>query len=175
MNGGGESSGGIVPTKRSSEGQGGPQEIAEGRPPTKKNAERLNSNRTPSRGNEPSGLDRVRQAAKEDKGLRFTALLHPVNIDLLRSSYQSLKKQAAAGVDGVTWEEYGEGLEDRLIDLDGRIHRGAYRAKPSRRVWIPKPDGRQRPLGNAALEDKTRPAGGRDGAQPDLGRGLSGL
>jgi group II intron reverse transcriptase/maturase len=96
----------------------------------------------------------VRQAAKEDKGLRFTALLHHVNIDLLRSSYQSLKKQAAAGVDGVTWEEYGEGLEDRLNDLHGRIHRGAYRAKPSRRVWIPKPDGRQRPLGIAALEDK---------------------
>jgi len=96
----------------------------------------------------------VRQAAKEDKGLRFTALLHHVNIELLRSSYQSLKKQAAAGVDGVTWEEYGEGLEDRLNDLHGRIHRGAYRAKPSRRVWIPKPDGRQRPLGIAALEDK---------------------
>ena len=96
----------------------------------------------------------MRQAAKEDKGLRFTALLHHVNIDLLRSSYQSLKKQAAAGVDGVTWEEYGEGLEDRLNDLHGRIHRGAYRAKPSRRVWIPKPDGRQRPLGIAALEDK---------------------
>jgi len=154
MNGGGESYSGIVPAKRSNEGQGGPQEIAEGRPPTKKNADQLNSNRTPSRGNEPSGLDRVRQAAKEDKGLRFTALLHHGNIDLLRGSYQSLQKQAAAGVDGVTWEEYGEGLEDRLTDLHGRIHRGAYRAKPSRRVWIPKPDGRQRPLGIAALEDK---------------------
>jgi group II intron reverse transcriptase/maturase len=143
-----------VPAKRSNEGQGGPQEIVEGRPLTKKNMEQLNSYRTPSRGSEPSGLDRVRQAAKKDKGLRFTALLHHVNVDLLGSSYQSLKKKAAAGVDGVTWKEYGEGLEDRLIDLHGRIHRGAYRAKPSRRAWIPKTDGRQRPLGIAALEDK---------------------
>jgi hypothetical protein len=155
MNGSGESYGGIVPTNRSNEGQGGPKEIVEGRPPTKKNTEQLNSSRTPSRSSEPSGLDRVRQAAREDQGLRFTALLHHVNVDLLRSSYQSLKKQAAAGVDGVTWEEYGEGLEDRLNDLHGRIHRGAYRAKPSRRVWIPKTDGRQRPLGIAALEDKS--------------------
>jgi group II intron reverse transcriptase/maturase len=154
MNGSGESYSGVVPAKRSNEGQGGPQEIVEGRPLTKKNMQQPNSNRTPSRGNEPSGLERVRQAAKQDKGLRFTALLHHVNLDLLRSSYQSLRKQAAAGVDGVTWEEYGEGLEDRLADLHGRIHRGAYRAKPSRRVWIPKADGRQRPLGIAALEDK---------------------
>ena len=88
-----------TPAKRSNEGQGGPQETVEGRPLTKKNAEQPNSNRTPSRSNEPSGLDRVRQAAKEDKGLRFTALLHHVNVDLLRSSYQSLKKQAAAGVE----------------------------------------------------------------------------
>jgi len=154
MNGSGESYSGVVPTKRSNEGLGGPQEIVEGRPLTKKNTEEPNSNRTRSRGNEPSGLDRVRQAAKEDKGLRFTALLHHVNVDLLRSSYHSLKKEAAAGVDGVTWGEYGEGLEDRLKDLHGRIHRGAYRAKPSRRVWIPKADGRQRPLGIAALEDK---------------------
>ena len=154
MNGSGESYSGIVPAKRSNEGQGGLQEIVEGRPLTKKNTDEPNSNRTQSRENEPSGLDRVRQAAKEDKGLRFTALLHHVNVGLLRSSYQSLKQEAAAGVDGVTWEEYGDGLEDRLKDLHGRIHRGAYRAKPSRRVWIPKTDGRQRPLGIAALEDK---------------------
>jgi group II intron reverse transcriptase/maturase len=77
-----------------------------------------------------------------------------VTVDLLRDSYHSLKKQAAPGVDGVTWEEYGQTLEARLSDLHGRIHRGAYRAKPSRRVWIPKGDGRQRPLGIVALEDK---------------------
>lgn len=154
MHGDGESYSGIVPAKQPNEGLGRPQEAVEGRPLTKENMEELNSCRTPSRENEPNGLDRVRQAAKEDKGLRFTALLHHVSVDLLRSSYLSLKKRAAAGVDGVTWEEYGEDLEERLRDLDGRIHRGAYHAKPSRRVWIPKADGRQRPLGIAALEDK---------------------
>jgi len=96
----------------------------------------------------------VREAAGKDGKLKFTALLHHVSIDLLRGSYNSLKKQAAPGVDGMTWEEYGRDLEVRLADLHGRIHRGAYRAQPSRRVWIPKADGRQRPLGIAALEDK---------------------
>jgi retron-type reverse transcriptase len=96
----------------------------------------------------------VREAAKQDGKLKFTALLHHVNIDLLRASYHRVKKQAAPGVDGMTWEEYGRDLEERLADLHGRIHRGAYRAQPSRRVWIPKADGRQRPLGIAALEDK---------------------
>jgi group II intron reverse transcriptase/maturase len=86
--------------------------------------------------------------------MRFTALLHHVNIELLRRSYLDLKREAAAGVDGVTWQEYGEGLEGQLVDLHGRIHRGAYHAKPSRRVWIEKEDGRKRPLGIAALEDK---------------------
>ena len=154
MNGGGESYSGIVPAKRSNEGRGGPKEIVEGRPLTKENAEEPNSHRTQSRESEPNGLDRVRQAARQDKEVRFTALLHHVNIDLLRSSYYSLKRRAAAGVDGMTWQEYGEGLEERLADLHGRIHSGGYRAKPSRRVWIPKTDGRQRPLGIAALEDK---------------------
>jgi RNA-directed DNA polymerase len=150
----GESHSGIVPTKRSNEGRGGPKEIVEGRPLTKENAEEPNPYRTPSRESGPSGLDRVRQAAKEDPKMRFTALLHHVDIDLLRSSYYSLKRRAAAGVDGVRWQEYEDGLEERLVDLHGRIHRGAYHAKPSRRVWIPKADGRQRPLGIAALEDK---------------------
>ena len=149
-----ESYSGIVPVKRSNESQGGPKEIVEGRPLTKENTEESNPNRTQSRASGPSGLDRVRQAAKADKKVRFTTLLHHVNIDLLRSSYYGLKKQAAAGVDGVTWQEYGDGLEERITDLHGRIHREAYQAKPSRRVWIPKPDGRQRPLGIAALEDK---------------------
>ena len=103
MHGGGESYSGIVPAKQSNEGQGGPEEIVEGRPLTKENTEEPNPYRTPSRESGPSGLDRVREAAKGDRKLRFTALLHHVNIDLLRSSYHSLKKQAAAGVDGVTW------------------------------------------------------------------------
>jgi len=150
----GESHNGIVPTKRSNESRGGPKEIVEGRPLTKENAGEPNPNRTPSRESGPSGLDRVRQAAKGDEKMRFTALLHHVDIDLLRSCYYNLKRGAAAGVDGVTWQEYGDGLEERLADLHGRIHRGAYHAKPSRRVWIDKTDGRKRPLGIAALEDK---------------------
>jgi RNA-directed DNA polymerase len=154
MHGGGESYSGIVPAKRSNEGQGGPKEIVEGRSLTKENTEKPNPCRTQSREGGSSGLDRVREAAKGDKQLRFTALLHHVNIELLRRSYYGLKRQAAAGVDEMTWQEYGDGLEERLAHLHGRIHRGAYQAKPSRRVWIPKADGRQRPLGIAALEDK---------------------
>ena len=100
------------------------------------------------------GLHGVREAARRDKGLRFTALLHHVNEGLLRDSFYLLKKDAAPGVDRVTWGAYEQGLEGRIADLHGRVHRGAYRAQPSRRVYIPKPDGRQRPLGIAALEDK---------------------
>jgi group II intron reverse transcriptase/maturase len=100
------------------------------------------------------GLNGVRKAAKERKQERFTALLHHITVDLLRDSFFALKRKAAPGVDGVTWQEYETGLEDRLFDLHSRVHRGAYRAQPSRRVYIPKPDGRQRPLGIAALEDK---------------------
>ena len=150
----GESYSGIVPAKRSNESLGRLKETVEGRLLTKKNTDQSNSGRTPSREDELSGLERVRRAAKEDKDLQFTALLHHVTVDLLRDSYASLKKQAAAGVDNVTWQEYGEDLEARLADLHGRIHRGGYRAKPSRRVYISKEDGRQRPLGIAALEDK---------------------
>jgi len=99
-------------------------------------------------------LDRVREAARQDGRQRFTALLHHVDVELLRGSYRSLRRDAAPGVDGITWTTYGEALESNLEDLHGRIHRGAYRALPSRRRYIPKPDGRQRPLGIAALEDK---------------------
>jgi RNA-directed DNA polymerase len=140
-NGGGESYSGILPAKQPNEGRGGLKEAVEGRPLTKENMEEPNSYQTPGRESESSGLDRVRQAAKGDGKLQFTALLHHVNVDLLRSSYQSLKKRVAAGVDGLTWEEYGNELEGRLADLHDRIHRGAYRAQPSRRVWIPKADG----------------------------------
>ena len=100
------------------------------------------------------GLDGVRQAARKRKQERFTALLHHLSVGLLRESFYALKRQASPGVDGVTWQEYETGLEDRLVDLHNRVHRGAYRAQPSRRVYIPKADGRQRPLGIAALEDK---------------------
>jgi group II intron reverse transcriptase/maturase len=100
------------------------------------------------------GLAHVRQAARENKEQKFTALLHHVTTDLLRECFYRMKREAAPGVDGVTWQEYEMGLEDRLVDLHGRVHRGAFRALPSRRVYIPKADGRQRPLGVAALEDK---------------------
>jgi group II intron reverse transcriptase/maturase len=96
----------------------------------------------------------VRKAAREGKETKFTALLHHLTVDLLRESFYALKRNASPGVDGVIWQEYETGLEGRLIDLHSRVHRGAYRAKPSRRVYIPKADGRQRPLGVAALEDK---------------------
>ncbi|GFO57037.1 group II intron reverse transcriptase/maturase [Geomonas sp. Red276] len=101
-----------------------------------------------------SGLDRVREAAKRDSRQQFTSLLHHVTIDLLRASYHALKRSAAAGIDGITWEEYGENLEEKLPGLHDRIQGGHYRARPSKRAWIPKPDGSQRPIGIAALEDK---------------------
>jgi group II intron reverse transcriptase/maturase len=110
--------------------------------------------RTQDRATASKGLQGVREAAQRDKGLRFTTLLHHVNEKLLLDSFYVLKRQAAPGVDRVTWSEYEEGVQGRLADLHDRIHRGAYRALPSRRVYIPKPDGRQRPLGIAALEDK---------------------
>jgi group II intron reverse transcriptase/maturase len=110
--------------------------------------------RTPSRESVPQGLDRVRQAAKARKKERFTALLHHVNVELLKEAYYWLKRNAAPGVDGLTWQEYGQDLEVNVVDLHARVHRGAYRALPSRRQYIAKADGRQRPLGIAALEDK---------------------
>ena len=110
--------------------------------------------RTPSRASVSPGLARLRQAARERRKEKLTALLHHVDVDLLRWSYEQLKREAAAGVDGLTWEDYGEGLEGKLQDLHGRVHRGGYRAQPTRRQYIPKPDGRLRPLGIAALEDK---------------------
>ena len=101
-----------------------------------------------------SDLDRVRQVARKDRDARFTALLHHVSVERLETAYRAIRPDAAPGVDGVTWKDYGHELEENLRDLHARVHRGAYRARPSRRVYIPKADGRQRPLGVAALEDK---------------------
>jgi group II intron reverse transcriptase/maturase len=101
-----------------------------------------------------SALDRVRRVAQQDRDTRFVSLLHHVDVERLRAAYWALKPKAAPGVDGVTWSDYGQRLEDNLRELHARVHRGAYRAKPSRRVYIPRPDGRQRPLGIASLEDK---------------------
>ena len=102
----------------------------------------------------PGALDRVRQVAERDKKVRFTALLHHVDVESLRTAFRALKRQAAPGVDGVTWQAYERNLEANLQELHGRLHRGAYRPKPSRRVFIPKADGRQRPLGISTVEDK---------------------
>jgi RNA-directed DNA polymerase len=102
----------------------------------------------------PSALDRVRRVAQQDREARFVSLLHHVDVDRLRAAYWALKPKAAPGVDGVTWWDYGQDLEGNLRDLHARVHTGGYRARPSRRAYIPKTDGRQRPLGIAALEDK---------------------
>jgi RNA-directed DNA polymerase len=101
-----------------------------------------------------SDLGRVRQVARKDGDVRFTALLHHVTVDCLREAYRAIRPDAAAGVDGITWRDYGSDLEEHLRDLHARVHGGAYRARPSRRVFIPKADGRLRPLGIASLEDK---------------------
>jgi len=121
---------------------------------TEGNAEQDGTLRTPSREGASHGLDRVRKTAKEKKKEKFTALLHHVTVDLLEEAFFELKKNAAPGIDGLMWKDYESDLGRKLEDLHSRVHRGAYRAQPSRRVFIPKPDGRQRPLAVAALEDK---------------------
>jgi RNA-directed DNA polymerase len=149
-----ESDSGTVPMNHSNKSGRPPTESEEGRPLIKENTHQSSTLSTQSEGRVSHGLAGVRRAAKERKGMKFTALLHHLTVGLLRDSFYALKRKAAPGVDGVTWQEYETGLEGRLADLHSRVHRGAYRARPSRRVYIPKPDGRQRPLGVAALEDK---------------------
>lgn len=129
-------------------------ESMEPRGEAKGNTEWLRMCRTQCRESVSQRLERVRQAARHRKKERFTALLHHIDVDLLLTAYFWLKRNAAAGVDGMTWAEYEHDLEAKLVDLYRRIHCNAYRARPSRRQYIPKPDGRQRPLGIAALEDK---------------------
>jgi group II intron reverse transcriptase/maturase len=129
-------------------------EPVERRAGTKGNANQQSTDRTQCRARVSQALGRVGQAARTRKRERFTALLHHVSIDLLRVSFYALKRQAAPGVDGMTWQDYELQLESNLQDLHARVHRGAYRALPSRRKYIPKPDGRRRPLGIASLEDK---------------------
>jgi RNA-directed DNA polymerase len=158
MNRPGESDKPVVPQKPPNKGNGAPlpAEGAEGRGLAKENPHQ----QTPPIGHRaapggPSALERIRQAAKKGKDVRFTALWHHVaDADRLREEYFALKRDSAPGVDGQTWEQYGRDLEANLQDLSGRLHRGAYHAKPVRRVYIPKPDGRQRPIGIPALEDK---------------------
>jgi retron-type reverse transcriptase len=129
-------------------------EPVEPRTATERNASEQSTCRTQGRASVSQALDRVRQAVKRRKKEKFTALFHHLSIDLLREAFFTLKRDAAPGVDGLTWSEYRGDLEPRLNDLHARLHRGAYRAQPSRRRMIPKPDGRERPLAVAALEDK---------------------
>src|SRR5207249_2435887 len=154
-NGPGKSDRPTVPGKSPNNARQPAAEGMEGKGLAKGNLLEQNASRTPSRKDAPSALERVRQAAKKDKQLRFTALLHHIyNPETLRVAYFSLKKEAAPGVDGETWRHYGEELERNLQNLSERLKRGAYRAKPVRRVYIAKTDGRQRPLGVPVLEDK---------------------
>ena len=154
MNAPGKSDSGVVPMNLSNDLAHAGEEMGEGRLLAKGNADQTTTVRTQSRAAVTNGLGSVREAARRDKKMRFTALLHHVDLEMLRASYETLKKRASPGVDGMTWEAYGDNLMERLTDLHRRVHVGEYRALPSRRVYIPKADGRQRPLGIAALEDK---------------------
>jgi len=150
----GKSDRSVVPAKPPNKTADAVAEAVEGRDLAKGNTA---SKTRPGHGagvSAPSALDRVRQVARKDKEARFTALLHHVDVDRLRAAYWALRPKAAPGVDGVTWHEYGLDLEENLRGLHVRVHRGSYRARPSRRVFIPKADGRLRPLGIASLEDK---------------------
>ena len=149
-----ESDSGVVPMKGSNKGGQPTAESLEGRPETKENVREPHMRPTQGDLGMSQGLEGVRRAAKERKQEKFTALLHHLSIDLLRECFYNIKRSVAAGVDQVTWKMYEQGVEDRLRDLHDRVHRGAYRAQPSRRVYILKGDGRQRPLGVAVLEDK---------------------
>ncbi|TWT68232.1 group II intron reverse transcriptase/maturase [Crateriforma conspicua] len=156
MNADGKSDGFVVPPTRMNNAGAEPSaESAEGREPTKKNAGQADSPRAPKRKRGRSyGLAGVRETARSQPELKFTSLLHHVNENLLTEAFFDLKKTAAVGVDVVTWHDYEQGLEDRIADLHGRVHRGSYRAKPSKRIYITKADGRERPIGIASLEDK---------------------
>lgn len=155
MMNGSEKSDSAIRAKKPANKAGQPAaERVEQRAGTKGSTGQPHTRRTQSRGSVSQGLDRVRHAARQRKKEKFTALLHHLTIDLLRDAFLALKRHAAPGVDGVTWQDYEAGLGDNLQDLHARVHRGTYRALPVRRRFIPKPDGKQRPLGIAALEDK---------------------
>jgi RNA-directed DNA polymerase len=149
-----ESDSGIVAMNHSNKIEQSMAESEEGRPLIEENTQQASTHPTQSGARMSQGLAGVRKAARENREMKFTALLHHITVDVLRESFHSLKRKAAPGVDGVTWQEYETGLEDRITDLHSRVHRGAYRALPSRRVYIEKGDGRKRPPGIAALEDK---------------------
>ena len=156
MHGNEESDSPVLPMKPPNKAMAGAiaAEVVEGRGLAKENTDST-TRPGPSAGQGvSSGLDRVREVARKDKDAKFTALLHHVDLSRLWAAYAAIRPKAAPGVDGVTWQDYGKDLRANLEDLHRRVHSGAYRASPSQRVFIPKPDGRQRPLGIATLEDK---------------------
>src|SRR5450759_1614025 len=144
----------IVAMKRANKAASAAAELVERRGGAKENAELQSTVRTQSRAAVSQAQARIREAVTRNRQDKLTALLHHLTIDVLRASFFGLKKSAAPGVDEMTWTEYAAGLEENLSDLHSRVQTGAYRALPSRRTYIPKADGRQRPLGIAALEDK---------------------
>src|SRR5437868_11814266 len=149
-----KSDSGIVAMKPTNKAGRPVAEPVEPRPGTKGNAEQQSTLRTQGRERVTQALGRVRLAARQRKKEQFTALLHHINVDTLRTAFYALRRKAAPGVDGMTWRDYEADLEPRLRDLHERVHRGAYQPQPSRRTYIPKADGKQRPLAIAALEDK---------------------
>ena len=154
MHGHGKSDSPIVAVKPTNKAERSAAEPVEPRAETKGNADQQSTCRAQSRVSVSQALERIRQVARQRKEERFTALFHHISIDLLEEAFFELEENAAPGVDGLTWRKYEAELERKLEDLHSRLHRGAYRALPSRRVYIPKPDGRQRPLAVAALEEK---------------------
>jgi group II intron reverse transcriptase/maturase len=154
MHEGGKSDGAIVALKAANEAERSAEEPVERRAATKGNVGQHSTSRALNRTSVTQGLDRIRRTAREKQEERFTALLHHIDIDLLEAAFLELKEHAAPGADGVTWRDYGHDLKANLEDLNARVHRGAYRPQPSRRVYIPKSDGQRRPLAIAALEDK---------------------
>src|SRR5262245_11555357 len=154
MHGRGKSDSAIVAAKPANNAERSAAEPVKPRTETEGNADQQSTRRAQSRVSVSQALERIRQVAKERKKERFTALFHHISIDLLDEAFFELKQDAAAGVDDLTWRDYQANLERNLEDLHERVQRGAYRALPSRRTYIPKPDGRQRPLAIAALEDK---------------------
>ena len=154
MNGREKSDSVVVAVKPTNKAEQSAAEPVEPRTETKGNASQQSTCRAQNRTSVTQALERIRQAARQRKKERFTSLLHHVSVEHLEAAFHELKENAAPGVDGLTWQDYEAGLERNLENLHARVHRGAYRALPSRRVYIPKPDGRQRPLAVAALEDK---------------------
>src|SRR5215216_4195137 len=172
MHGGGKSDEAIVAVKPANAAEQSAAELVEPRAEAKGNADQHSTGRVQSRGTVSQGLERIRQAARTKKKEKFTSLLHHISVAHLEEAFFALKEKAAAGVDGVTWRAYAENLASNLEDLHGRVQRGAYRALPSRRVYIPQAGWPATSAGGRRVGGQDRPARGGCGAQRDLRGGL---